>query len=74
MDMINLKLNHGSLRNPSANPRRMRSEGYGSWVCLSVCVYVLTSFIRPTNDTTYLTGNEGQTVCAVFSENAPLQS
>ena len=29
---------------------------------------------RPTNDTTYLTGNEGQNDCAVFSENAPLQS
>ena len=29
---------------------------------------------RPTNDTTYLTGNEGQKVCAVFPENAPLQS
>ena len=58
------------------NPRRMRSEGYGSWVGLSVCVCVcvLTSFIHPTNDTTYLTGNEGQNICAVFSENAPLQS
>ena len=31
-------------------------------------------FIRPTNDTTYLTGNEGQNICGVFSENAPLQS
>ena len=29
---------------------------------------------RPTNDMTYLTGNEGQNICAVFSENAPLQS
>ena len=29
---------------------------------------------RPTNNTTYLTGNEGQKICAVFSENAPLQS
>ena len=24
--------------------------------------------IRPTNDTTYLTGNEGQKICGVFSE------
>ena len=39
----------------------------------SVCVHP-TSFIRPTNDVTYLTGNEGQNVCAVFPENAPLQS
>ena len=37
-----------------------------------VCVHP-TSFICPTNDTTYLTGNEGQKF-AVFSENAPLQS
>ena len=58
----------------------MRSEGtvVGS-VCLSVCLSVtqhLTSpmFVRLTNDTTYLTGNEGQKICAVFSENAPLQS
>ena len=31
-------------------------------------------FIRPTNERTYLTGNEGQTICGVFSECAPLQS
>ena len=30
-------------------------------------------FIRPTNDMTYLTGDEGQNFCGVFSENA-LQS
>ena len=57
----------------------MRSEGYCSWVGLSVCLSVtlhLTSrvFVRLTKDTTYLTGNEGQKVCAVFSETAPLQS
>ena len=49
----------------------MRSEGYGSWVCLCVCVCVCVSvtqhltyrmFIRPTNDTTYLTGNDGQKI------------
>ena len=39
-------------------------RGYGSWVCLSVCLSVtlhLTSrvFVRLTKDTTYLTGNEG---------------
>ena len=48
-------------------------------VCLSVCLSVtlhLTSrmFVRLTNDTTYLTGNEGQKFRTVFSENAPLQS
>ena len=52
----------------------MRSEGYCSWsVC--TCVSVIQNLTyRPTNDTTYLTGNEGQNNCAVFSENAPLQS
>ena len=38
-------------------------------VCL--CVHIKNLTNRPTNDTTYLTGNEG---CEVFSENAPLQS
>ena len=57
----------------------MRSEGYCSWVCLCVCLsgtLNLTSrvFVRLTKDTIYLTGNEGQKICAVFSENAPLQS
>ena len=61
----------------------MRSEGYGSWVCVFVCVCVSVclsvtfnlasrTFIRPTNDMTYLTGDEGQNICGVFSENAPL--
>ena len=58
----------------------MRSDGYGTWVvCVSFCVSVtryLTSpmFFRLTNNTTYSTGNEGQNICVVFSENAPLQS
>ena len=48
-------------------------------LCVSVCVSVtqhLTSpmFVRLTNDTTYLTGNEGKNFRAVLSENAPLQS
>ena len=57
----------------------MCSEGYCSRLCLSVCLSVtlhLTSrvFVRLTNDTTYLTGNEGQKFRTLFSENAPLQS
>ena len=55
----------------------MRSEGYSSWVCLSVCLLLnLTSrvSVRPRNDTIYTTGDEGQKICEVFSENAPLQS
>ena len=55
---------------------RMRSEGavVGS-VCLSVTLHLTSGvFVRLTNDTTYATGDEGQKFCAVFSENAPLQS
>ena len=58
----------------------MRSEGYCSWVGLSVCVCVsvkshLTygASVRPENAVTYSAGNEGQKVCGVFSETAPLQ-
>ena len=47
----------------------------GFTVVGSVCVSVIQNLTyRPTNDTTYLTGNEGQNNCAVFSENAQLQS
>ena len=64
------------------NPRRAcaaRVTVVGLLVCLCVCLSVtlhLTSgvFVRLTNDTTYATGDEGEKVCAVFSENAPLQS
>ena len=54
----------------------MRSEGYCSWVCLSVCLCVRypKSHYRPTNDTTYLTGNEGQNICGIFSETAAFVS
>ena len=31
-------------------------------------------FVLLTNDTTYLMGNEGQNICAVFSENAAFKS
>ena len=30
--------------------------------------------VRPENAVTYSAGNEGQNICGVFSENAPLQS
>ena len=59
---------------------RMRSEGtvVGS-VCLSVFLSVTLHLtprtsVRPRNDTIYPTGDEGQKIKAVFSENAPLQS
>ena len=64
----------------------MRSEGYGSWVCLSVCLSAclcvcvsvkshLTSgaSVRPENTVTYPAGNEGQNIRGVFSETAPLR-
>ena len=59
---------------PSA---RMLSEGtvVGLCVCLSVTQHLTSRMFVPlTNDTTYLTGNEGQEICAVLSENALLQS
>ncbi|CAI8034644.1 hypothetical protein GBAR_LOCUS19482, partial [Geodia barretti] len=54
----------------------MRSEGtVVGFVCLSVTLNLTSRMsVRLTNDTTYLTGNEGQKICGVFSENAPLQS
>ena len=69
-----------AFRCPVITLARMRSEGtVVVCSCLSVCLSVtlhLTSrmFVRLTNDTTYLTGNEGQKFRTVFSENAPLQS
>ena len=51
------------------NPRR----ACAARVTFCLCVIQNLTY-RPTNDTTYLTGNEGHKICAVFSENAPLQS
>ena len=47
------------------NPRR---------ACAASVSVIQNHTYRPTNNTTYLTGNEGQNNCTVFSENAPLQS
>ena len=73
------------LANPSnnshiINPRRAcaaRVTVVGS-VCLSVCVSVKSHLtygasVRPENAVTYSAGNEGQKICGVFSETAPLQ-
>ena len=47
----------------------------GLCVCVSVTLHLTSrTFVRPRNDTIYPTGNEGQNICGVFSENAPLQS
>ena len=50
-------------------------------VCVCVCVFFCLStqhltfptLIRVTNDITYFTVDEDQKLCAVFSENSPLQ-
>ena len=76
---IVLRVCYGSvhvINSRRACPARVTVVGF---VCVSVCLSVtqhLASrmFIRPTNDMTYLAGDEGQKFCGVFSENAPLQS
>ena len=47
-------------------------------VCVSVCLSVKSHLtygasVRPENAVTYSAGNEGQKICGVFSETAPLQ-
>ena len=62
------------------NPRRAcaaRVTVVGS-VSLSVCVSVKSHLtygvsVHPENAVTYSAGNEGQNICGVFSETAPLQ-
>ena len=52
----------------------MRSEGYCSRSCLSVKSHLTYgASVRPENAVTYSAGNEGQNICGVFSETAPLQ-
>ena len=54
----------------------MHSEGYCSWVCVSVCLSTpqLTSrwFVCPRNDATHLSDNENQFNFMAYSEGAPL--
>ena len=52
----------------------MRSEGYCSWVCVSVKSHLTSgASVRPENSVTYSAVNEGQKICGDFSETAPLQ-
>ena len=52
----------------------MRSEGYCSWVCVSVKSHLTYgASVRPENAVTYSAGNEGQNICGVFSETDALQ-
>ena len=58
------------------NPRRAcaaRVTVVGS-VCLSVNQHLTSgASVRLENDITYSAGNEGEKICGVFSETAPLQ-
>ena len=55
-----------------SNPRRA-CAARGS-VCLSVKSHLTYgASVRPENAVTYSAGNEGQNMCGVFSETAPLQ-
>ena len=62
--------------------RMIHRRGFSTLVLslgLSVCVSVKSHLtygasVRPENAVTYSAGNEGQKICGVFSENAPLQS
>ena len=53
----------------------MRSEvTVVTFVCVSVNQHpTFGASVRPENDITYSTGNEGQNICVDFSETAPLQ-
>ena len=52
----------------------MRSEGYGSWVCVSVKSHLTSgATVHPENTVTYSAGNRGQKIGGFFSETAPLQ-
>ena len=65
-----------SLRDCVINPRRAcaaRVTVVGS-VCVSVKSHLTYgASVRPENAVTYSAGNEGQKICGVFSETAPLQ-
>ena len=69
-DRIKVYMYVFTLVEPSA---RMRSEGYCSWVCVSVCVLMpkLASqmSICAKNDTSYLTGDADQIMCGNFAIN-----
>ena len=60
------------------NPRRAcaaRVTVVGLSVCLSVSQHLTSgASVRLENAVTYSTGDEGQKICGVFFENAPLQS
>ena len=57
----------------------MRSEGYSTWVCVSVCLSVKSHLtygasVRPENTVTYSVGNEGQKICGDLPETTAFKS
>ena len=61
----------------------MRSEGYSTWVCVSVCLSVCLSVksnltygasVHPENAVMYSAGNEGQQICGDLTETAAFKS
>ena len=57
----------------------MRSEGYSTWVCVSVCLSVKSHLtygasVRPENAVTYPAGNEGQKICGDLPETTAFKS
>ena len=57
----------------------MRSEGYCSWVCLSVCLSVKSHLtygasVRLENAVTYSASKEGQKICGDLPETTAFKS
>ena len=57
----------------------MRSEGYSTWVCVSVCLSVKSHLtygasVRPENAVTYSAGNEDQKICGDLPETTAFKS
>ena len=57
----------------------MRSEGYSTWVCVSVCLSVKSHLtygasVRSENAVTYSEGNEGQKICGDLPETTAFKS
>ena len=57
----------------------MRSEGYSTWVCVSVCLFVKSHLtygasVHPENAVTYSAGNEGHNICGDLPETTAFKS
>ena len=57
----------------------MPSEGYCTWVCVSVCLSVKSHLtygasVRPENAVTYSASKEGQNICGDLPETTAFKS